>query len=119
MDSARSSVLAYALWWITGIILLIVGRADRNVRYHAAQSTVLFGGISVVALVLNFIANLLTGTWLAVLVQVVIWGVLLFAVVAWVYCLYLAWQGRGSRFDVLLVGDYVTPYAERLAEAVG
>ena len=119
MDRARSSILAYALWWITGIAFLIVGRDDPDVRYHAAQSTLTFGALSVASLALNFVANALTGTWLAVLVQVIIWGILLFGLVAWIYCLYLAWQGRGSRFDVLLVGDYVTPYAERLAEAVG
>ena len=38
--------LAYAGWWITGVILWFVERQDREVRFHAAQSITAFGLIA-------------------------------------------------------------------------
>ena len=39
--------LAYAGWWITGIILWLVERRDPYVRFHAAQSIAAFGLIAI------------------------------------------------------------------------
>ena len=40
--------LAYAGWWITGIIFWLVERDDRYVRFHAAQSIAAFGAVAVI-----------------------------------------------------------------------
>lgn len=62
IDAPLASVLCYVGWWITGLVFLVVEREHRGVRFHAAQSLVLFGflfvamiglgGVSVVALLL-------------------------------------------------------------------
>ena len=45
-----AATLAYAGWWITGLIVWSVERRDAYVRFHAAQACVAFGAItSVVA----------------------------------------------------------------------
>lgn len=46
--------LAYAGWWITGLIFLFVERRDAYVRFHAAQSVAAFGIVA--ALVAGFCA---------------------------------------------------------------
>ena len=38
--------LAYAGWWLTGLILWFVERRDREIRFHAAQSIAAFGVIA-------------------------------------------------------------------------
>jgi uncharacterized membrane protein len=38
--------LAYAGWWVTGVILWFVERRDPAVRFHAAQSVAAFGAIA-------------------------------------------------------------------------
>lgn len=38
--------LAYAGWWVTGVILWSVERRDRQIRFHAAQSIAAFGVIA-------------------------------------------------------------------------
>src|SRR5437588_1311749 len=48
MDKRTSSLLAYVLWWLTGIVFLFVGKDDSDVKYHAAQSIVFFGSYSIV-----------------------------------------------------------------------
>ncbi len=35
--------LAYAGWWVTGLILWFVERRDSAIRFHAAQSMAAFG----------------------------------------------------------------------------
>ncbi len=43
--------LAYAGWWITGLILWAVERRDHRIRFHAAQSLTVFGLIAAVVVV--------------------------------------------------------------------
>jgi uncharacterized membrane protein len=52
-------VLCYALGWITGIVFLIIEQRNHNVRRHAVQSILVFGGLSL----LITLAGIL-GTWL-------------------------------------------------------
>src|SRR5262249_34352590 len=46
VDARLAAVLGYAGWWITGLIFLFLERDNRAVRFHAAQSLVVFGGLS-------------------------------------------------------------------------
>ena len=46
LDARLASVLCYSLWWVTGGLFLLIERQDRAVRFHAAQSLVIFGAIS-------------------------------------------------------------------------
>jgi len=46
VDPRLASMLCYAAWWVTGLLFLFLEREHRGVRFHAAQSLVLFGGLS-------------------------------------------------------------------------
>jgi uncharacterized membrane protein len=48
IDARLAAILCYSLWWVTGLLFLILERRDRSVRFHAAQSLVLFGVLSFV-----------------------------------------------------------------------
>jgi uncharacterized membrane protein len=41
-----AATLAYAAWWITGLMFWVLEREDRFVRFHAAQAIVAFGVIA-------------------------------------------------------------------------
>ena len=43
-----AAALAYAGWWVTGALLWLVERRDGFVRFHAAQSLVVFGAAAAV-----------------------------------------------------------------------
>jgi uncharacterized membrane protein len=53
LDARLASVLCYSLWWVTGGLFLLIERQDPAVRFHAAQSLVLFGAISVMLALLG------------------------------------------------------------------
>ena len=112
VDKRTGSTLAYLVTWLTGIIFLFVGKNDPDVKYNAAQSIVLFGGLTVLQILLGIASNFvgflgLLGTLVA-LVQFIFWLV----------CLIKAWSGNGARFEVPVLGGFITPYAEQLANSV-
>jgi len=112
IDKRTGAFLSYLLGWVTGLIMLFVGKADPDVKFHAAQSIVLFGGLTVIEIVLRIV-------WSYVGVfGIIYWLVGLFSFVIWIVVLVKAWTGAGARFQVPLVGGVVTPYAEQLADSV-
>jgi uncharacterized membrane protein len=48
-----AGLLCYALGWLTGIIFLLIDKRPW-VRFHAAQSIVIFGGLTLLRIVLGF-----------------------------------------------------------------
>jgi uncharacterized membrane protein len=87
--------LAYGLGWITGLALLMTERENRFVRFHALQSTIVFGG--------------LCGLWfvgwsippIGWLLSVVVIPPL--SAVLWLLLLFKAYQGE--RFKLPYIGD--------------
>jgi uncharacterized membrane protein len=82
--------LAYAGWWLTGLIFWFLERRDAYVRFHAAQAVAAFGIISaliggffVMAVVsLSFVPSAFTPfLWAAITTWV--FGVLLWGVLMW------------------------------------
>ena len=89
--------VAYLLWFITGIVLLLVEKKSQFVRFHAMQSTILFGGLFVLNLGLGFIPLL---GWLV--------GLVLF-IAAFILWLVLMWKAFNGEM-------YKLPYVGELAE---
>jgi uncharacterized membrane protein len=106
--------LAYVLGWITGIIMLFVGKGDPDIKYHAAQSIVFFGSITVIQIILD-VVGAFAPLGVVGLIGALIW---LFSAIMWIVCMVKAWSGGGARFPIPLVGGVVTPYAEQIANAV-
>jgi len=50
-----AGLLCYVAGWITGIILFVLERRNKFVRFHAAQSIVAFGTITVAGIILGLI----------------------------------------------------------------
>jgi len=86
--------VSYLLGFITGIVLLLVEKNSKFVRFHAMQSTIFFGGLFIVNLGLGFIPLL---GWLV--------GFIL-ALVAFVMWLVLMWKAfQGEMYKLPYVGE--------------
>lgn len=89
-----AGLLCYALGWITGIIFLIMEKENQFVRFHAVQSIVAFGAITVVDIVLSFIPFIgLILNWII--------GVL--ALILWIVMMLKAY--RGEKYKLPWAGD--------------
>ena len=106
-----AAALAYAGWWVTGALLWLVERRDPFVRFHAAQSLVVFGVAAIVivafaalALVaLQFVPSAFSMVLAAAGVSAVA------AVLLWIAA--VAQALRGVRWKIPVLGGL----AERLA----
>ena len=107
MTENVAGLLCYALGWITGLIFFLVDKRP-FVRFHAAQSMVVFGGLHIVyyILVRIFFSEILVGGFgfTALLLD----AIRLLATVLWIVLMVKAYQGE--RFKV--------PFAADLAENI-
>ena len=95
LDENVAGALAYALGWITGIVFLLTEPANKFVRFHALQSVVVFGGLSLAWFVTLSIP--LIG-WVVALIVIPVLSVFL-----WILLMVKAYHGE--RFKVPFAGD--------------
>jgi uncharacterized membrane protein len=91
-----AGLLCYLFGWVSGLVIYLLEKKSRFVRFHAVQSIVTFGVLSVALLVLRR-------------VPVVGWVLSTASFVAWVVGMIRAYQGQMVRFP--FAGDV----AKRLA----
>lgn len=88
-----AGLLCYLLGWLTGLVFLLIDKRP-FVRFHAAQSIVVFGGLFIIRLVLSFglfgihmYGFFSIWTLVSLLVSLV-------TLVAWVVLMVTAYQGK-------------------------
>ena len=95
IDSNVAAALAYAMGWVTGAAFLLTERENRFVRFHALQSTLTFGALSI--------------AWMVSLSIPIFGWILAFVVipplsiVLWLVLMFKAYQGE--HFKLPVVGD--------------
>lgn len=102
------TILAYLFWWVTGLIFLFVGKDDPDVKWNAANSVVVFGGLSIVAIVLSVIP----------VVQLLVFVLWIVAFVYWVIFMIQALQGTGQRIHAPGMSGFIDKYVDQLANSV-
>jgi uncharacterized membrane protein len=95
LDANVAAALSYALGWVTGIVFLLTEHNNAFVRFHAMQSVVVFGVLSLSWFALVSIPFI--GWLLAIFVLIPASAIL------WLLLLFKAYQGE--RFKVPVAGD--------------
>lgn len=103
MRARTAGLLCYLFGWVTGLIFLLLERENRFVRFHAMQSLLFFGILSVLEGVFSYLP-------FYGFIGVVI-GLVMF--VGWVVMMVKA--HRGEYYKLPLFGDL----AERLIDQIG
>ena len=88
-----AGLLCYVVGWVSGLIFLLIEPENKFVRFHAFQSIIVFGVISVAEMIFFWVY----------IMNVIIW---LFGLALWVALMIIAYQGR----------KYKLPWAGNLAE---
>ena len=91
IDENVAGLLCYALGWLTGIIFLLIDKRP-FVKFHAAQSIVVFGGLTILRIGLGFMGGMTGGVigWGAYGILSMIIGLL--TLVLWVLLMVKAYQ---------------------------
>jgi uncharacterized membrane protein len=105
MDPRLERVLAYAFFWVSGIILFFLERKDRSVRWHAAQSMVTFGLLFLLMFGVSMLSNFLS--WIPILGGLTSLGLgLLLRALGWVIGILWVWLMINAWFKP----DYRLPF---------
>ena len=111
VDARLASMLCYAGWWVTGLIFLFAERKHPEVRFHAAQSLVVFGVMSL-ALFLCGGASAIAFFVVPPTFQIIqaVGNALWFgAVLLWLMLLLRTWRGETWRLPI--AGDLAVKIA--------
>ncbi|GGA49138.1 hypothetical protein GCM10007416_22830 [Kroppenstedtia guangzhouensis] len=91
LDPKVAAVLSYLLGWVSGLIFLLLEKENRFVRFHAAQSIVTFGSLTL----LNLVAGVIP--ILGGIIHFLIWPVTL---ILWIVLMVKAYQEEWYRLPV-------------------
>ena len=92
-----TGLLCYILGWVTGLVFILIEQENKFVRFHAIQSIIVFGALTIIAFVLSLLP--IFGGFLSGIVSVI-------GLVLWIVFMIKAYQGI----------IYKLPWAGDLAE---
>lgn len=89
-----AGLLCYLIGWVTGLIFFLIEKENKFVRFHAMQSMITFGGLTVLFMVIGYVPFI---GWMLLpflgLLQLVLWILLMVK----------AYQGE--QFKLPVIGD--------------
>ncbi len=100
MEQNVAGLLCYVLGWITGLIFYLIEKENKFVRFHAMQSIVVFGALTIVSLILSVIP--LIG-WL---ISGLLW---IFGLVLWILLMIKAYQNQWYKLPI--AGDFAEKHS--------
>lgn len=102
LDPKVAGLLCYAFSFISGIIFLVLEKNSHFVKFHAAQSIIVFGSLTLINIIVGFIP------FIGALISFIIWPLMF---VLWIVLMLLALQGKQTKLPI--VGDF----AEQLSNS--
>ena len=107
---------SYLFWWVSGLLVYFNERENRYVRFHAVQSILLTGALSIFSVIAFTIAAVLNEV--SVSTHQSIWGwlalgvgalSLFFVLAPWLAAMIAAWTG--TYLQLPIIGDYAERFA--------
>jgi uncharacterized membrane protein len=97
-----AGIFCYLLGWISGLVFYLIEQKSDFVRFHATQSIIVFGTLTIVSIVIQALPFLgqLVGALLSLL-GLALWIILMIK------------AGRQERFKLPWVGDLADEYARK------
>lgn len=96
LEKNVACALTYVMGWVTGLVFFLVEKENKDIRFHAAQSIVTFGILTVLSMI-------------PVIGWILSPFIFLVSLILWIVLLVKAY--KGERFKLVVVGGF----AEKLA----
>ena len=101
LDQNVAGLLCYVIGWVTGLIFFLMEKENQFVRFHAMQSIIVFGGLTVIGIIISVIP--LLGWVISSLLS-------LLALVLWILLMVKAYQN--TWYKLPWVGDLAEKYGK-------
>jgi uncharacterized membrane protein len=100
LDENVAGLLCYVLGWISGLVFFLIEKKNKFVRFHAMQSIIVFGTLTVASIVLG---------WIPFIGFVISWLISILAFILWIILMIKAFQGE--KFNLPWAGNLAEKYA--------
>jgi uncharacterized membrane protein len=100
LDENVAGLLCYVLGWISGLVFFLIEKKNKFVRFHAMQSIIVFGTLTVASIVLG---------WIPFIGFVISWIISILALILWIILMIKAFQGE--KFKLPWAGNLAEKYA--------
>jgi uncharacterized membrane protein len=97
LEENVAGLLCYVLGWISGLVFFLIEKKNKFVRFHALQSIIVFGVLTLASIVIG---------WIPIIGWVIAWLIGVLAFVLWIVLMVKAYQGE----------KFKLPWAGNLAE---
>jgi len=101
LEQNVAGLLCYVIGWVTGLIFFLMEKDNKFVRFHAMQSIIVFGGLTVIGIILGWIPIL--GWILGAILS-------LLGVILWILLMVKAYQN--TWYKLPWVGDLAEKYSK-------
>jgi uncharacterized membrane protein len=114
MSANVAGLLCYVAGWITGIIFVVLEKKSKFVKFHAWQSIMVFGVLTVVQIILSILSAIAVSTFsfglwqFAHVLNTIVW---VLTVGLWIALMLLAYQGK--MWKVPGAGDWAEKQASK------
>lgn len=98
LDRNIACALTYLLGWITGIVFFLAEKGDKEVRFHAMQSIIFSGALTVLGIIP------LLGIVLMPFLSII-------GLIGWIFLMLKAYQGGHLKLPV--IGDLAEKWANK------
>jgi uncharacterized membrane protein len=95
-----AGLLCYVLGWISGLVFILIEKENKFVRFHAMQSIIVFGALTIASIILGLIPFI--GAFLGILIY-------LLGIILWIILMVRAYQG--TRHKLPWAGDLAEKWA--------
>ena len=92
-----AALLSYLLGWVTGLIFFLIEKENKFVRFHAMQSIIVFGGLTIFNIVFSMILSILRIYYGFYFIFQLVW---LAAIALWIVLMIKAYQGETFKIPV-------------------
>lgn len=111
LESNVAGLLCYLLGWVSGLIFFLIEKDSKKVKFHAMQSILLFGGITVLFVILSVLQGILWslawhgggGALLAIsglfgIISTILW---IASLILWILLMVKAYQNEAFKLPVI------------------
>ena len=111
-----AGLLCYVAGWITGIVFLVIEHKSRFVKFHAWQSIMTFGILTVVQIIISILSAIAVSTFsfglwqFAHVVVILVW---LLTVGLWIALMVLAYSGK--MWKLPWIGNWAEKQASKVS----
>ncbi|XRO77629.1 DUF4870 domain-containing protein [Methanocaldococcus sp. 10A] len=99
LDKNIEGALCYLLFWISGLLFLLLEKEDDFIRFHAMQSFITFLTLNVIVIVISIIP--IIGWVVASIINII-------SIILWIVGMIKAYNGEKYKFPIF--GDIAEKY---------